>query len=244
MAIGDDDRGQNAATDYLQGNDLSVRRGKFTLTCSHWTTLPGLTVVLGLNGAGKTTLLQALAGMLPVTGKVSSHAIPVYLPQGSDIKTRLTVGDFLEYVAFLRGIPRSRRPAAVNFAMTSCELKRYEHAPVESLSGGWRRRAALAQALLSHEGALLLDEPTAALDVGASRDTWNLMRTLATTRPLIVATHDAGHALEFSSTVVAIMDGVVGPPRSGDALRAAFDGRREAPDAFVLRTLQGKTSDA
>jgi ABC-type multidrug transport system ATPase subunit len=115
-----------------------------------------------------------------------------------------------------------------------CGLAAHRAVPVRQLSGGWHQRVLIGQCLLGEPKGLLLDEPTSALDVGAARECWQLLSRLAASRPVVVATHEASAALEFSDHVVFVNRGRVESPVSGDGLRARrarFDGSVES---FIL----------
>jgi ATP-binding cassette subfamily F protein uup len=146
---------------------------------SHRTLFEGLTfsinqgekiALIGQNGAGKSTLLKILAGQMdPDSGRVSrSRGLKVgYLPQSPEFKPGLTVRE-----AVYGGISTdSVNPddweivGAAEEAMSRLELTQYQDVKVESLSGGWKKKAALAHELAKKPDLLLLDEPTNHLDV-------------------------------------------------------------------------------
>lgn len=219
--------------------DLSVRRGTFELSCSHWVTPPGLTVLLGLNGAGKSTLLQVFAGMLrPTSGAVDRTAAGPFLPQSVDVETRLTVDEFLRYVAHVRGVDRAVRRQVIDDVMTRCGLVGKKNVQVRRLSTGWKRRTYVAQCLLAPTGALLLDEPTSNLDLEAARSTWLMLESIAAERPIIVSTHDASAAIEFATHLATLRNGVVGPLSDGEEVRMRFHASGLSAEAFMLRGLR------
>jgi ABC-2 type transport system ATP-binding protein len=225
--------------------DVVRRRGSFSLTCTDWSTPPGLTVVVGLNGAGKSTLLRLLAGTdTPDVGVASDTRSTVMLPQGARLDTGARVGAVLTYIAALRGIPRRERSQAVERALVMTDLVGKRAEPLQKLSGGWHQRVLIAQCLLGHAGPLLLDEPTASLDVGAARSVWIMMGSVAATVPVVVATHEASAAVEFADHVVVINDGVVGAVWPGQSLRAALRQHGGSPETFLLGLIGGEESSA
>ena len=136
---------------------------------------PNLIGLLGPNGAGKSTLMKLLvAGLLPSSGTISVDGTPLqacekalkarlgYLPQSFGLYEELTVWQFLDYMAALKGIRDSR--AAIDRAMEAANLVEKRKARIRTLSGGQRQRVGIAQALLGEPEFLILDEPTVGLD--------------------------------------------------------------------------------
>ena len=148
---------------------------------------PGLTLVRGANGAGKTTLLRALAGLVPLAGGTRTVAIPpLYIGHRPMLLRGLTAR---ENLAFL-GAFRRRTTVDVVGALRRWGLGEVMDRPVERLSAGQRRRAALARLDTETQPLVLLDEPFADLDV----DALLLLRAgintaLARGQSVLVATH-------------------------------------------------------
>jgi len=150
---------------------------------------PGLTLVRGPNGSGKTTLLRALAGLVPlargdrrVTGDV------LYIGHRPMLLRGLTARENLEFFVRFRGGDTDR--------------------PVERLSAGERRRAALARTETERVPVLLLDEPFADLDdAGVSRLRQVIARARGDGRSIVVATHAHRELDEMAVAQIAIDDG-------------------------------------
>jgi iron complex transport system ATP-binding protein len=165
--------------------------------------------VLGPNGSGKTTLLRLLAGILaPTAGQVFLDGRPLaripamerarrvaYLPQNTWVEFDLTV----EEVVCLGRFPHTGpwRPFAaadrqqVEWALARLELDAIRRQALPTLSGGERQRVFLARALAQDAPLLVLDEPTAALDVGHQLALMDLLRGLnAAGRTILAAVHD------------------------------------------------------
>ncbi len=127
-----------------------------------------LVSVGGPNGAGKSTLLASLAGALrPQVGTVwvdRTEGHPGYQPQEGGLFTSLTVARNLETFADLYGVPASARARVIASAVTRFGLGDHVHQPIAALSGGLRRRAAIAVSVLHEPRVMLLDEPDAGLD--------------------------------------------------------------------------------
>jgi heme exporter protein A len=166
---------------------------------------PGVTVVRGPNGSGKTTLLRALAGLVPLArGDRRVAGDVLYIGHRPMLLRGLTARENLEFfIRFrggdTRGIDRALRAWGVGEEMDR---------PIERLSAGERRRAALARIESEIVPILLLDEPFADLDdAGTSRLRQAIARVRDDGRSIVVATH-AHHELdEIAGKQIAIDDG-------------------------------------
>jgi len=141
---------------------------------------PGITGLLGPNGAGKTTLLRLVAtvlgaeqGQVRLLDRDPSDGIQRtairrrlgYLPQEPGFHRQFTAFEFVDYVAILKEwTQRKARHAEVRRVLDTVGLSDVSGKRIKALSGGMRRRVALAQALLGDPALLVLDEPTAGLD--------------------------------------------------------------------------------
>ena len=136
---------------------------------------PSLIGLVGPNGAGKSTLMKLLvAGLLPTGGTISVDDVPLsrcekklkeklgYLPQDFGLYDELTVREFLDYMAALKGIRDSK--AAIESAILATGLEEKRKARIKTLSGGQRQSVGIAQVLLGTPEFLILDEPTVGLD--------------------------------------------------------------------------------
>src|SRR5881628_614021 len=150
---------------------------------------PGLTLVRGPNGSGKTTLLRALAGLIPLARgdrRVSGDVL--YIGHRPMLLRGLTARENLEFfVRFRRGDTRG-----IDGALRAWGVGEDMDRPVEHLSAGERRRAALARVETERVSVLLLDEPFTELDdAGSSRLRLTIARARDDGRTVVVATH--GH---------------------------------------------------
>ncbi|MFC4149036.1 ATP-binding cassette domain-containing protein [Micromonospora mangrovi] len=140
---------------------------------------PGITALLGPNGAGKTTLLRTLATVMPprngviriddiaVDGERSARRVRDrigYLPQDFGFDPQMTAADFVTYAAWMRGVPSRQWRRAVDEALEMVDLTDRRKSKMRSLSGGMRRRAGIAWAIVGRPRLVLLDEPTVGLD--------------------------------------------------------------------------------
>ena len=157
---------------------------------------------LGPNGAGKSTTMRILTGYLgPTWGTASvggfdvlSQSLEVrrrigYLPETAPLYSEMRVAGFLTFVCKLRGVPPSRRRGRVDDAITACGLEERRWDIIGRLSRGLRQRVGLAQAIVHEPEALILDEPTAGLDPGQTRETRALIKELGRQRTVILSSH-------------------------------------------------------
>ncbi|MEQ1504961.1 MAG: ABC transporter ATP-binding protein [Myxococcota bacterium] len=162
----------------------------------------GLVGFLGPNGAGKTTTMRMLTGFLPATSgdaivagfDVFDQPLEVrarvgYLPEHPPLYPELTVGEYLSFVAEIRGVPRGVRLARVGEVMARVGLTGWERRRLATLSKGYRQRVGLAQAIVHDPRLVILDEPTAGLDPAQVVSVRRLIRELAADRTVLVSTH-------------------------------------------------------
>jgi ABC-2 type transport system ATP-binding protein len=176
----------------------------------------GLTFVVGLNGAGKTTLFRLLLGDLrPQWGNIETSGLTGpdmrtaigYLPQSFGFPPRYTVAEFVAHFAWLHGVARRQRSAAVMEAMERVGLAEHARDRMGTLSGGMLRRAGIAQALVHQPPLVLLDEPTAGLDPRQRLDLRGLFGNLAEAVTLVVSTHLLEDVAAVGGNVVVLHEG-------------------------------------
>jgi len=195
--------GEQAVVD---GIDLEVRAGE----CF------GL---LGPNGAGKTTTLRMLLGMTPQDGgqlTVLGHAIPAQarvmrqqlgvVAQQDNLDPDFTVEENLRTYASYFGIAGSEVESRLDRLLDFASLQHKRDARIEELSGGMKRRLAMARALVNEPQLVILDEPTTGLDPQARQLIWQRLRALLNHgRTLILTTHYMDEAQRLCDRL-AIMD--------------------------------------
>ncbi|HEX6764410.1 MAG TPA: ATP-binding cassette domain-containing protein [Polyangiaceae bacterium] len=205
-------------------------------------TAGGTLVLVGPNGAGKTGLLLMIlgalepdAGFVGVNGRVlfdSRGGVNVrledrelgYVPQDYALFPHLSVLENVEFVLQSR-TERMKRRAVRERALSileDMEILALAGRPTHALSGGEKQRVALARALAARPSALLLDEPLAALDVGARRDVRAFLHSYLAelALPTILVTHDARDAAELGHRVAVLEGGRISQVGAWNELRA------------------------
>lgn len=169
-------------------------------------TIPnGMFGLLGPNGAGKTTLMRTLAGILhPTSGSIQVGEIDAtsnqgrravqqilgYLPQDLGMYPDLNAREFLDYVGILKGLDnKKQRQQRVEELLEMVALTHVANRKLKTYSGGMKRRAGIAQALMNDPKFLIVDEPTAGLDPEERIRFRNLLSDLAGDRTVLLSTH-------------------------------------------------------
>ena len=161
---------------------------------------PSLVGLLGPNGAGKSTLMKLLvAALMPTGGAIRVDSQPLaksdralkeklgYLPQDFGLFDELTVKQFLDYMAALKGVQEPK--AAIQRVIQAVNLEEKARAKIRTLSGGQRQRVGIAQALLGDPPFLIFDEPTVGLDPEERIHFRNLFSRTAQDRLVLLSTH-------------------------------------------------------
>jgi len=178
--------------------------------------------VIGANGAGKSTLLQHLNGaLMPTSGEMRVGEVPLRRETLRDIRRTVgmvfqdpddqlfcpTVGEDVAFGPLNLGLPAAEAEARVVQALTRVELLPLRNKPPYHLSGGEKRRAAIATVLAMTPDILVLDEPTAGLDSRARRQLIDLLREFQHTK--IIATHDLDLVLDLCPRSLVLHEGRV-----------------------------------
>lgn len=210
---------QNISVDYSSREIL--RDISFTLKCG------GTIALLGANGAGKTTLIRALNGTIPVsTGEILlegkrlnehsrreiSRKIAV-VAQENETKFPVSVLEFVLAGRFAHGSAFGWETGSdietASTALAKCDLGDYANRLMNELSGGERQRVVLARAVATEAAILLLDEPTANLDLAHQALMFRLVRERCRNSgaSAIVITHDMNLASEFGDEMLLLSNG-------------------------------------
>lgn len=156
--------------------------------------------LLGPNGAGKSTIMNILTGYLSATSgqvTVAGHPLPEeadeakacvgYLPEQPPLYPEMTVGEYLNFVAELKKVPRAQRKEQVLRAARRTGLEKVLPRLIRSLSKGYKQRVGIAQALLGSPKIIILDEPTVGLDPAQVIEMRKLIRELGKAHTVILS---------------------------------------------------------
>ena len=192
---------------------------------------------LGPNGAGKTTTMRILTGYMPASeGRatvagydVFTHPIEAkrrtgYLPETPPLYPDMTVREYLDFVARIKGVPSAERKSRVDTVMQRTHVADMAARHCGKLSKGYRQRVGLAQALIHNPEVLILDEPTAGLDPKQIIETRDLIRGLAGDHTIVLSTHILPEVSQTCQRVVIINKGRVVAVDTPDNLTARMRG--------------------
>ena len=185
-------------------------------------------VLLGPNGAGKTTLIRSLNGSVPLAaGEINLDDKPLeklsrrdiaksiaVVAQENETKFPVTVLEFVLAGRFVHGRvfgwESDADIQAAKSALNACHLAEFEGRLMNELSGGERQRVVLARAIATEARVLLLDEPTANLDLAHQGLMFRLIRERCRGRAAsVVITHDLNLAAEFADEIIMLKDGSI-----------------------------------
>ena len=208
----------------IKVENLGRKYGDFNAVSSLSFEVPKGQIVglLGHNGAGKTTTLKMLTGYLePSFGKVSIDGLDVlenthqiqsnlgYLPEVAPLYPDMSIVDYLDYVAQMRGLSEDMRPKAIRDAIRSTDLGSKASSPIRTLSKGYKQRVGVAQAILHKPEILILDEPTSGLDPSQIIAMRDLIKELSKNATVIVSTHIMQEVEAICDRVIIILQGKI-----------------------------------
>lgn len=174
------------------------------------------TIILGANGAGKSVLMRLMHGLLePTSGEVAWHGKdPERVRRGQamvfqrPVMLRRSALANIVYALELARVPAAQREPQAMEALREVGLLEVAHRPARVLSGGEQQRLALARAWALHPEVLFLDEPTANLDPGATREIENVIKAFdASGTKIVMSTHNLGQARRLGDEVLFIHQG-------------------------------------
>lgn len=186
----------------------------------NYTFRSGVYGLLGVNGAGKTTLMRMLTTLLnPTSGTITWDGEDIfkmdkefrrllgYLPQDFGAYPDFSVQDYLMYISTLKGMKPAAARARVAQMLELTGMTQFKGKKMKALSGGMKRRAGIAQAVLNDPQILILDEPTAGLDPSERIRFRNLISELASDRIVLLSTHIVSDVESAASQIILMKDG-------------------------------------
>ena len=192
--------------------------------------------LLGPNGAGKSTIMNILTGYLSATSgqvTVAGHPLPEeadeakacvgYLPEQPPLYPEMTVGEYLNFVAELKKVPRAQRKEQVLRAARRTGLEKVLPRLIRSLSKGYKQRVGIAQALLVSPKIIILDEPTVGLDPAQVIEMRKLIRELGKAHTVILSSHILSEVQAVCQQVLILSKGKLAA--SGTLQELTADGR-------------------
>ena len=202
-------------------NDLTKKFGNFTAVDHLTMTMTnGVYGLLGVNGAGKTTMMRMLCTLLkPTSGSITCNGKDIfemdseyrnllgYLPQDFGFYPEFTVQDYLMYIASLKGVRPAVAKKRVKELISKVGLSKVANRKMKKLSGGMKRRAGIAQAMLNNPAILVLDEPTAGLDPNERIRFRNLISELSEERLVLLSTHIVSDIEYIANQIWLMKDG-------------------------------------
>lgn len=193
----------------------AVNNVSYNLSC-------GVYGLLGVNGAGKTTLMRMLTTLMkPTSGEITWDGEDIfamdgryrtllgYLPQDFGYYPDFSVYDYLMYIAALKGIRPAVAKQRVKELLKQVGLVKARNKKMKTLSGGMKRRAGIAQAMLNDPKILILDEPTAGLDPSERIRFRNLISELSEDRIVLLSTHIVSDIEYIANDILLMKDGVI-----------------------------------
>ncbi|MFD2422704.1 ATP-binding cassette domain-containing protein [Amycolatopsis pigmentata] len=221
-------------------NDISAAyRGDTVLRKVNWTIMPGVNTLLGEESAGKTTLLSVVAGRMPqsagtITTKSTQDNLGRraarfgFVPQRFSVVGGMRVGETIGYVAWITGIPHHACTRIAGLALSAVGLPGTGRARVRSLSPGQRQLLGIAGGLVNDPDVLVLDEPTAGLEIAEQTPVRDVITALGATRPVLVSVCDPQEARLLGGRVAILSGG-----------RLVFDGKVEESGSTLARWRAG-----
>ena len=176
--------------------------------------------LLGHNGAGKTTIMKIISGFLePNSGNVKVDGVNLaddpksvqiglgYLPENLPVYPEMTVIDYLDYAADLKGLKNNLKRTEIKRVVVATDIAEKLLSPISTLSRGFKQRVGVAQAILARPKLLILDEPTNGLDPEQTQHMRELIRDIAKDATVILSTHIMQEVEAICSRVLMIRAG-------------------------------------
>ncbi|MCB9947495.1 MAG: ATP-binding cassette domain-containing protein [Rhodospirillaceae bacterium] len=212
--------------------------------------------LIGPNGAGKTTAMRMASGFLPPTAgraricgadvqdrPLAARRALGYLPEGAPAYGDMAAGAYLRFIAGAQGLRGRTARAALDRVASLAGLAPVWRQRIDTLSKGYRRRVALAAALIHDPPALILDEPTDGLDPNQRHEMRNLIKTMAPDKAIVISTHMLEEVAAVCTRAVVIADGRIMADGKPEEL-ARLSRINSLEDCFRTLTGAGKAAAA
>ncbi len=222
----------------LKGINLEIEEGEFF----------GL---LGPNGAGKTTLISSIVGLCRFEGTIKvhgydvkkdfikAHALVGYAPQDVNLDRFFSIKKILKFQAGFFGIPHTKRDEIIDRLLHQFRLEEKADSPYYRLSGGMQKRVLIAKAMVGSPRVLILDEPTAGVDVEQRFELWSFLKNLnADGTTIILTTHYIDEAQELCQRIGIINQGEVKELGTTDSLIDKYCEKKVIPNHIERGTLE------
>lgn len=235
---------------WLEVDHLAKRfAGRAAVADVSFSVAPGETVaVLGPNGAGKSTTMRMLSGRLePDGGDARIQGMSItgqrreaqrrlgFLPESAPLYLDLSPRDFLAFLARLHGLSGADGRQAMDRVAHAARIESVMSRPIATLSKGYRRRVALAGAMVHDPPVLLLDEPTDGLDPTQKTVMRAWIDEIRADKAILISTHQLDEVEAMCTRAIVVAEGRVVADDTPEGLaRLAPSGRLE--DAFALLT--------
>ena len=174
---------------------------------------------LGQNGAGKTTTMKMITGLIEPTNGVifiegekisrKSRKCIGYMPENTPLYQELTVKEFIDYMAELKGLKRQERKQQVQKLITDLGLADVGNKLIRNISRGYKQRVSLSGALIGNPDILILDEPTVGLDPKQVIEIRNLIKSLRKNHTVFISSHILSEISQMCQKVIIINKGKV-----------------------------------
>lgn len=244
----------------LKVQNLTIRYGPHTaLNALNLDLTAGeITGIIGPNGAGKTSLIKALcgrikteSGTITVAGQTLSHGkarqkLFGLVPQDIGLYPHLTASENLSVFAKIMGIKRVNRTSVIESAIKAVGLTDKANARVDTLSGGMKRRINVAAAIMHKPTILILDEPTAGVDIPARDAIHRIARDLTQTgMTVLLVTHELEQAEALCDRLILLSNGhKLADGKPANILQTCYKGASEVcvrfstpPDKTIIESL-------
>ncbi len=221
---------------------------------------PGVIGLLGSNGAGKSTTMNIICGALNQTeGVVYINDINLreapemakkeigFLPQVPPVYPDLTIDEYLTYCAELRKISKDKIRSSVEEAKERCGIAHFSSRLIKNLSGGYRQRVGIAQAIIHKPKLVVMDEPTNGLDPNQLIEARKLIKEIAETHTVLLSSHILSEIGLLCSEIIMIESGRIVFSDSMDAFNNYVQARSmlmrmdNPPSATEILSISGIT---